>query len=366
MNLFIVNTMYQLINTINIAMTIEEKGRHDVLISDHTPALHGKLKDIESTGLFQNVYYAETIPYIEEVKKYPPSKIIKKFEESYKHIPAVLDIDWPKYKKIYFANYDMFTRGLAHYYTDNSVEFIEYDEGFGNYVTNFKDKDRMESNQYEGCTKLFRDVKIKYLYEPELVMYEDGLELRKLPKISKKNKPLVQKLNQAFNYNGEMIEEKCIFIEQPFLADNIKNNDIELIYHASQKLGFDNFSVRPHPRNPYNRAFRLGISKNNYSSTPWELIILNNDMKERILITVCSNAVLTPKMLFDEEVNVIMLYRLIKGKILWKETDVVIDFMQKFLDYYKDKNYMVPETMLHYDIMLDKLTSKGGNGEWEN
>lgn len=154
-----------------------------------------------------------------------------------------------------------------------------------------------------------------------------------------------------------------IFLEQSFRAEGIKTNDLALMQLCQQTVGPGRFLVKPHPRNPENLPFQLGLTRKYPTGAPWELFLLNESPDRRTIITVCSNAALTSRIVFGMDINTLMLYRLFEGKVLWKEDAILKQYLRKFRRQFAGKNYYVPQTIYELQDILKYL---GGRHESTN
>ena len=66
------------------------------------------------------------------------------------------------------------------------------------------------------------------------------------------------------------------------------------------------------------------------------------------LLTVCSNAALTGRILFGLDIPTVMLYPLFEGKVLWQEDAVLRRYLRRFRLQFAGRRYFVPET--HYEL----------------
>ena len=81
---------------------------------------------------------------------------------------------------------------------------------------------------------------------------------------------------------------------------------------------------------------------------------------ERTIITVCSNAALTGRLVFGMDMNTVMLYPLFQGKVLWQEDAVLKRYLRTFHRQFAGKNYYVPQTVYELRHILSYL---GGRHE---
>ena len=195
------------------------------------------------------------------------------------------------------------------------------------------------------------------LYEPSLAMRGDGLVNLPLPKLSRQDGELLRLLNYIFDYHppGEM--PSFLFLEQSFRAEKIQGNDLELMRACQQTVGPENFGVKPHPRNVDHLPQALGLSRKVDLAVPWELFLLNEQHRPRV-VTVCSNGALTGRLCLGQPDDTVMLYKLYTGKVLWKEDERLSRYLEAFRRRFGGKNYYVPETVYQLQAILKYL---GGN-----
>lgn len=342
-NLIIVNSVYHLINAVNIKDKMLSGQRTDLLVTDITPALREYIPNIIQSGVFDSVIYAVTKDLIKKYTNVSTAEINAGYDNYQKVISLSLNAELKEYKRIFFANFDTFVRMLALKY-ENS-EFVWYEDGFSSYVIDYLRPERAAVNLNPKAIKIKQLVTHALLYEPRLAMRGDNIPNRPLCKILADDKALIKKLNFIFSYKpGAGRDYRFIFLEQSFRAEGIKSNDIELIKECSEAAGDKGFIVKPHPRNADNLAFELGLCRGFYKSYPFELELLNSD-SDSVIITVCSNAALTPKLMMDKDTPTIMLYKLFEGKVLWKEDDILFKFLEQFYNLYAGPYYFVPRTI---------------------
>lgn len=104
----------------------------------------------------------------------------------------------------------------------------------------------------------------------------------------------------------------------------------------------------------------MGLTRKYTSDVPWELFLLNEDPVDRTVITVCSNAALTGRIVFGLDMRTVMLYKLFQGKVLWQEDAVLRRYLRKFQDQFAGKRYYVPQTFEELRHILQYL---GGSHE---
>ncbi|HJD24485.1 MAG TPA: alpha-2,8-polysialyltransferase family protein [Firmicutes bacterium] len=357
--LILANSVYQLLTAVHLRRALLEGAEADLLVTDVTPGLDGCLPRLRETGLFRRVLFAAA----GEVNRLYPAAREEAVAEAFQNIlpllRGALSDELDEYDQVYFANFDLFTRLLAYWYYTRPCEFIGYEDGFSSYVIDFLREDRAAVNRHPDGRKIQDKVSRILLYEPRLAMRGDRLPNVPLPKISRDDPALREVLNYIFDYHPPEQEAGFLFLEQSFRAEGIAANDIALMQECRDAVAPGRFLVKPHPRNPENLPCRLGLTRPYRSSAPWELTLLNEDTENITLLTVCSNAALTGRIVFGLDIATVMLYRLFEGKVLWKEDDVLRRYLRRFRQEFAGSRYYVPETLYQLRSLLHYLDGAG-------
>ena len=361
--LLLANSVYQLLTAVHLQRALLGGWEADLLVSDVTPGLRDTLPRLRETGLFRRVIAAAT----QDLARQYPANNSEKLSEGFRNIPAVLrmclDEELDAYEAVYFANFDLFTRMLACRFYDSPCAFIGFEDGFSSYVIDFLREDRAAVNRHPQGGKIRDKVEKMLLYEPLLAMRGDSLRNVALPKIRREDRELTGLLNHIFDYRPPEIDADVIFLEQSFRAEGIRTNDLDLIRECRQAAGPGRFVVKPHPRNPENLPLQLGLTRPYTGNAPWELLLLNEDPADKTIVTVCSNAALTGRIVFGMDMNTVMLYRLFEGTVLWKEDEVLRRYLRRFRLQFAGERYYVPETIYELRYILRQL---GGFHESDN
>ena len=184
-----------------------------------------------------------------------------------------------------------------------------------------------------------------YLFEPDLMCTRYDGKIEKMKKLDKSNPRLVNALNTAFEYNvseNQYAAKEVIIMEQgpmkvEFDKEKFWNNVFECI-------DLDKTIIKAHPRQKESTLAKCGAAISKNHTLPWELEILNNDISNKVQITIFSGACVSPKLMFDDEPTVIFLYKLlpVDYTFLGKE---IMAFADAVGGKYREKDkYFVPET----------------------
>lgn len=346
--LVITNSVYQLFTAVHMKRALLKSCDVDLIVTDVTPQLKETIPRLVETGLFTRVIFGEVQALNRKIAAVKEEGFSEGFRNRDRLLRWVLNEKPAEYEEIYFANFDPFLRMLAGLYYDSPCECIWYEDGFSSYVIDYLREDRALINRHPEGIKIREKVKSVLLYEPRLAMRGDCLPNLALPKVRREDKELKNLLNHIFAY--EPLENRgdfadFIFLEQSFRAEGLKTNDMELMEECRKVVGSGRFIVKPHPRNPENLPFLLGLTRRYPSSVPWELFLMNEEVENKAVITVCSNAALAGRLIFGMDMDTVMLYRLFRGKVLWKEDGILKRYLEKFHRQFAGEKYYVPQTV---------------------
>lgn len=189
---------------------------------------------------------------------------------------------------------------------------------------------------------------IRYIYMPEIrqKLYGDTNSLRILEKGSMEKELKV--INKVFNFPLEaVIREKFIYFDSVY-DSKLMELQKRIIYEIKDYCG--DFILKQHPRNTekYNN-----VNKYQYSNLPWEVICMNCDLNRHVLITVNSNACISPKFMLNSEPRIIFLYRLfLKGKAL-EDTEKLVFILREL---YEDKSKIkIPNDIDELKIIIKEF-----------
>ena len=359
--LLIANSVYQLFTAVHLRLSILKDCHAEILLTDITPQMKEDMPRLVGTKLFDRVLFGQIKDFNRQYMQGNTQQITDGYQNSEQLFRFALGDTLAKdYDAVYFANFDTFVRMLAYRLYEQPCRFICYEDGFSSYVINFLREDRAAINRHPDGIKIKDKLECVMLYEPHLAMRQDGVPNVRLPKIDRNNERLRTVLNTIFDYQPPTREVDFVFLEQSFRAEGIRTNDIELMQICQQTVGAGRFAVKPHPRNTDNLPFQLGLTRKYPTKVPWELYLFNADMRGKTIITVCSNAALTGRIVFNMDINTVMLYPLFEGKVLWQEDAALFRYLKNFERQFAGRNYYAPKTLFELENILHYL---GGHHE---
>ena len=356
--LIVANSVYQLLTALHLRRTLLSGAQADLLLTDLIPDRDRLAERLAPHGLFIRVLRADCANFNREFAGQRDSGLDPAFQDIPRKLGWMVDGALGAYDQIYFSNFDPFTRLLACCYYAPACDFICYEDGFSTYVIDFLRPDRAPVNRHPEGKKIADKVRAVLLYEPRLAMRGDDLENRRIPQISAGDAEFRELLNEIFAYRPPEIRSDFIFLEQSFRAENIRTNDLDLMRLCRDAVGPERFTVKPHPRTTDDLPALLGLTHRYPAGVPWELSLLNGEAAHCTVITVCSNAALTPRIVFGMDLNTVMLYPLFEGRVLWKEDDVLRRYLRAFQLHFAGRNYFVPRTVYELREILGFLGGK--------
>lgn len=368
LNLFICSTPFQIITAVNIVVTKYKNEKVDVYILDHSPECYKYYCKLKDNKIFNNVYFLKTRDAYVCNYKNKINKILSYAKKAYnamnyrwleKKIPNKDSL----YKKIFIAYPDLPTQILYYFHKKNniSLELYFYEEGVFTYSA-FKKKwsrIRKKFSKLLFGSFIFDDC-IKVLsYQPNLIKtgnYKFQKEL--IPKLDKGNNLLINLLINLTEERGTSSKYlyDYIYFDQPFELDCVKKKQEQLIKFILKNVGTENFGYKIHPRNNKINNFNCNIIN---SRVPFELYEINSDVKNKVLISLYSTACLNPKILFDEEPYVILLYELIHLPDI--DTSIYEIAQEVRESYIYEKRFFIPKTIEEFESILNFLKGELNN-----
>lgn len=247
-----------------------------------------------------------------------------------------------KYERIYLTYPDTVIQyALIHYYTQNSELTVHiYEDGTGGYsdkIFNSSIQKKLLSiivPRY-GILDKYNEMLIN---NPLLYKGDISIPINKLP-VFCTDSQVLKKLNYLFEFDSDtdIISEKIIFLEQPLDFYKGLNEEIsETVKVIYENVNKNDFIVKLHPGSVTNTYQKYRIYSK--SMIPWEIITLNMNMNYKVLISYFSTAVFTPKIIFNFEPVIILLYDLIEFVDLGVATTDYANLTAGIKKSYKDSN----------------------------
>ena len=360
------STPLHIMNALNLKLTLLKNEAVDLIVLDSSKDNVIYYEKLKKLNFFNDLFFLKLrnmnnsnseIKWIRYLKA--PKRYLRKKKELIKQSAGFNK----KYEEFFICSSAVSFRIIYYYIKKNnpSVRLNMLEEGVFTYQY-FLHRDnllkRMFFRFFFGGNP-FKNLQRAYIYRPDFMEKSgENIELKKLPFIDKNNKEIVQIFNNVFEYeNKDSVEwsQKVFYFDQPFLVQSINANVLKLVDFISTKLAPKfQLNIKLHPRTNKN----IFENKVNVMQTrlPFEFVVMNNEVKDKILISVFSSACLNPKIMFDEEPYVILLYKIIDLPRLWNLNERNFNLAYKVKESYKAKNkFFIPETFEELSEIIDFL-----------
>lgn len=368
-------TVYQLYNAINLRNNVFKKDDTvDIILIDKTN-FSGIKERLIKEKIFNNVYSVN----FDAIYQKNLDKICgknKRFREMFLNLRVDM-IFYRKtihslfsntkieeiYDEMYIANFSRIANMLFNmYYRKNTqIKIFFYEDAYVTYYKPLSTYKYLKKTWYVNLLNFLRIKQLQekylsgmYLYEPDLNLLESTFNILKLPKIDKNHFDNVEKLNKIFNYaNDDFFDRKYIIFEQCYEIYNVTTNEFDLYEKIIDAVGEENVIVKLHPRTRVNRFEKYKKIKIYNEKVPWEIITLNQFFDSKVLISINSNAIITPIVLYGEKSKSIILQRLFEINDTAFIDDKIFDYFSKAMKSYPHQIKM-PNNIDEMLILLKK------------
>ena len=322
--LFVCNSVYQIFVALWIKYDLCSDEVSDIIISDHMNDGSTLADRLRETALFGHVYYVESLAFARyRVKQNRLDRIGMSLRPG-RALAGYVRLQ-ERYTQLYTANVDAFAQllfdALAHKNPD--IGLFLYEDGMFTYSRLFE-KDYLSTRiPVSGRFKkflhraiyrkktIYSNVDKLLVFHPENMLWKaDDMEISALEKVRYRDPDFLNLCNRVFAYSDseDLYDKKYIFLEESFFAEGTPINDLEVLNQIADRIGKENIMVKIHPRNPVNRFAEQGYQTNRNTSVPWEVILMNVDMSDKVLITVSSSSILNPILIFGMEIHAFSIY----------------------------------------------------------
>lgn len=353
MLLFVCCAPFHIISAINLATNHYGNEKKDIIITDHSEGNYKSYLELKKYGIFNNVYFIKSnvvksgnsnnqlFRYIRTLAYFINSKVIL----------SQIDSNIT-YDSIFISSPDITSEIIYYYYKKRSkhTKLFMYDEGtfaynYFNYKVNmfkkifikvFYGRDIM--NEHSGA----------YVYRPEYLETNKPININKLEMMNKFNFESLSIINNIIGYEAiysEGLDSKYIYFDQAFQFEQIISDGIEILNLILKYVEQTDIVVKLHPRT--NKNMYQNLCKVIDMPIPYEIITLNSKISNKVLISIYSTACLNPKIIFDEEPYVILLFKLVDLSLLTPHLSRnSFDLAYKVKDSYINSNRLfIPETV---------------------
>lgn len=305
--LIIVNTIYQLFVAINLRESVLSNDLVDIVLTDKTEKLIEVYKSNILEKYFNGVLLSEKL---EECFKGNKLKRVYSRVFNRNIVLNNLEGNLGRYEDLfYFNNNEIFDEILKLLVKrNNKLKLHVFEEGIISYIRNSLPISKVTTFicKYLYNYSINMNEIDLYLFKPEYKTFNDIVNVESIC-LGNTN---LEAINRIFKYNASKISQKYIFFEECIEFIHDKDEYYNLINSIAKKVGYENFTLKRHPRNIGQlKNKNINILKLDY---PWEVFAINNDLSDHVLISLSSSSCTNSAMFFDN-VKVIMCYNLLKN-----------------------------------------------------
>lgn len=312
--LFYCATTFQLFNILNMSRSGNfTQDTLDIIIDNASP-LETYIPVLEETKIFNRIYTFDYLGVTEQLRKADklrrtelsrsPDQVIRIDWESEPYTDFYLANNWLVHKMVYYALVQKGSTPLIHLFEDGTATYSITPAKY--YLTEGIDHDFYQA--YAFPIRLSELL----LYQPELFTGEVSCPVKRMPTLDLNSTPLRLLYEKVWG-RAQIPRERYIFFEEASLQDKYPCNDFELFEIVAEKVGRNNIIVKRHPRNRYDRFTPAGYRVMENETIPWEVVLLQNDISNKVLITLTSGAVMTPQLIFNKPIPSIHLVNMMQG-----------------------------------------------------
>lgn len=313
--LFCAESVYQVFNAVTLRMTERKDAICDLCLSNQTTWEDALVQRLRDSQLFAHVF----TPDVHGLDEYFWAATVEERIEMVQDPGLYFKEEGPLpflYKELFVPMDHIYWKMIfRHQVCQESIPAVYmYDEGVRAYTMPLADTDKKAYFAFAEYRvhPFLASVKGYYLHMPAAYSVGHAYPLLQIPN-PKKLPEVREMLLKIYGYE-EMPQETYIYLEDFFFADHCTTNDFELFKQVAEAVGKENIIVKRHPRDKFDRFAPMGYKTLTNSVVPWEIQLLANDYRSKVLISVSSTAALTPYIIFDTDMHVISLEKLFVGE----------------------------------------------------
>lgn len=355
--MYVCSSPFQIITAIILATENNETA--DIYINSSFKHVEKYVERLRSSEIFNNV---SVIPYNLYVRYFNKSGRVASKAQSLANymFPSRLAKCFISqdcfYRKIYSANRDILCRYvLFHHYKYNvNAELILYEEGNSAYLNDVV----LREHPIEKILRclLYGKKAITsntlLLYSPELFYKIKKQSTFKVKEINV-SALAVEKVRDVFCCIDSLPKNSAIIIDthKSAIFDSAGKEKLEVIYRTIVDSMNTDVFLKRHPRECDTMFEREQLID---ESIPFEVLCTDASADSFILISYLSTAVATPKLMFDKEPYVLLLYNLVDSNLETTHLRLYYDSLRKMYKY--PQRVLIPKTMAELQENLQLLS----------
>lgn len=361
MILYYAATQLHIFNAVNMLNTVHKGKKADIFVLNHFVSAPAICQRLEASGVFEKVLLINNtndkgiVNLLKRVVQtlFLPRNIAQTVKnKSYDEV-------------VFFSNDHLMAASLIRLVLkkNKAAGFALGEDGVGSYFADLKTpnaKVKLVLRLF-GRAQYLEKINIQYIYQPELMVGENDLSVRRIP-LPDFSKGIPEAYKMIFGAGEKAscpYKEKAVYLQQPFVEDGLSDefeSEEAVLDLVEDFFGKEDFLVKLHLRSKPERYEKYRHTKD---SRLWEYTWCEKALEDKLLITPVSTAALSPKMFFGEEPVIIFTYRLFDKSLTENPAyKNMIDFVMRFRDCYTNKDRVfIPQTLQELREILESLNS---------
>lgn len=317
---FLCRTPIHVFRTIQLKRQLLKREDADVYLFDTFPESGQVARRLRDTGMFANVYEIAEASYLVPGKASDLRTCLKLSDFS--QLLEEQDYDQLFGFNIYGAFNDLAVTRLKKH--NPKLIFHMVEDGPSIYhIERRKPKTKAYLYPLLGLQDATEHIDFWWFSCPKWMEPFGTGEKRQLPTVNKKDVGLVEAVNHVFGYREvpQLKQARLLFMEECYRNDGLLTQDLDAALFDSIRRQFpeEKCLVKLHPRSRENR-FADTFPVMPQTAVPWEVYALNENLENKILISLSCATMISSKLLFDEEPCSLLLYPVLEQQIRDKAT----------------------------------------------
>ena len=317
-------TYFQLITAIQMRRTLFSEDYFDIVITDGSNKAQQYSEKLREMKIFDEVFFVTRERDSQEGFSSIGSKIsrfcnyfVKGSYVSYLKHPYDLFLSY----SFYWYSFMLFN---ALEQDNHNIKVAKYEEGLISY---YVDDHRFEYDYFLKIRKIkrllrqpvmFDRYKDFYCFYPEF--YEGKLHTIKIPVIDREDKEFRDILCTMFDVNPDKLcyDKKFIYFASMLDREILegRSGEFDILKSIVKVVGKENIMVKLHPReNEPQRYEELGVTIDENSDIPFEVVQLVRDFSNNVFITCLSGSVINFASILPKQTTTYLTYGMLPEKI---------------------------------------------------
>jgi hypothetical protein len=324
MKAIIVNTMYQLMEAIQIRKSYLANDDVECILTDAMGEFGSTIFEKKKlASIFTDVSYGKLKEYHVTIKKLlNPKMALKEItgKEPVKYTDIffwnndLIAYNYYKWYSIskYKVKWHLYGDAMASYIFDspdskNSAGWYSRDEGVKAYVANFVDNLIFDFKRFADLDYDY------YIFKKNMFLKNTTRKLKDIPIIDINNSQTMEIYNEIYCYKGYKVKQKYIYLDTArdgYISDE---DVLKIIQKFIDAIGKNNLIVKPHPRVDERIYLNLGVEIFD-KDIPWEIYSMNNNLSDKAIICSFTSAAVLPYILYGMKYQIVSVGNLISNK----------------------------------------------------